>query len=143
MPTFKILLVMGLSLTALALARASAGLASESEGTQVSQIGPVTISVTRQEAEAGVAFKVVMDTHSVNLDGYDLVQLAVLRTELGDELQPESWDAKPGGHHREGTLTFAPTTSDGQPAIGTDSTSMELIIREVGGVPERIFQWAL
>jgi hypothetical protein len=82
-----------------------------------------------------------MDTHSVPLDGYDLRQLAVLRTDQGIELTPNGWDAPVGGHHRKGTLTFPATASDGQPVLTTTTREVELVIRDVAGVPERSFRW--
>ncbi len=84
-----------------------------------------------------------MDTHVVNLDGYDLKQLAVLRTDQGQEIQPVSWNAPTGGHHRSGTLTFPATLADGTPLIGSNTRNIELVIRNVGGVPERTLKWTL
>ena len=48
---------------------------------------------------------VVINTHSVELN-YDLTQLAVLRTDRGDEVTPLQWDGAQGGHHVNGTLYF-------------------------------------
>jgi hypothetical protein len=84
-----------------------------------------------------------MNTHAVDLDGYDLRQLAVLRTDKGQEVQPTGWDAPKGGHHRQGTLTFPVKTADGSPLIGSSTRSLELVIRDVAGVPERTFLWNL
>lgn len=84
-----------------------------------------------------------MDTHAVDLDGYDLGQLAVLRTDGGREVRPSGWDAPKGGHHRSGTLTFPATAADGSPLIGPTTRAIELVIRDVGGVPERRFRWTL
>ena len=81
-----------------------------------------------------------MDTHAVDLDGFDLKQLAVLRVD-GREIQPAGWDAPKGGHHRSGTLSFPATGSDGRPLITADTRSIELLIRDVAGVPERVFVW--
>jgi hypothetical protein len=84
-----------------------------------------------------------MNTHAVDLDGYDLRQLAVLRTENGQGVQPIDWDAPKGGHHRQGTLTFPAKTTDGSPLITLSTRSVEVVIRDVAGVPERTFQWNL
>ncbi len=84
-----------------------------------------------------------MDTHAVDLDAYDLSKLAVLRVDGGPMSQPSGWDAPKGGHHRKGTLSFAPTTADGRPFIDKTARSVELIIRDVAGVPERTFRWDL
>ncbi len=99
---------------------------------QVNQGGQVTVSVTWAGTTEAPTFRVVLDTHAVNLDSYDLTQLATLRTADG-EIVPTGWDAPPGGHHREGVLRFA--------SVAPDSNSMELVIRDVAGVPERTFSW--
>jgi hypothetical protein len=100
--------------------------------------GQVSLAVTWRGPEAGAVFQVTMDTHSVDLDSLDLAQLATLKTPSGD-LSPTGWEAPKGGHHRAGTLSFAATTADGQPTIGAGP--IELLIRDVAGVPERSFQW--
>ena len=114
-----------------------------STATQTSDGGQVTVAVTWQGPSAGPVFTIAMNTHAVNLDGYDLKQLAVLRTDQGQEVKPIGWDAPKGGHHREGRLTFPSTTNDGAPLIGPQTRSLELVIRNVAGVPERTFTWKL
>ena len=139
--------VVALSLLSLTTACAGPGSGSQPSGvasaTQVSEGGQVKLTVTWQGATAGPVFTVVMDTHSVDLDGYDLGQLAVVRTDPGREARPIGWDAPGGGHHRSGTLTFPTTRDDGTPIIGPTARTLELLIRDVAGVPERSFQWAL
>ena len=76
----------------------------------------------------------------MDLDGYDLTQLAVLRTDQGREVSAERWDAVKGGHHRAGTLRF-PAAVDGAPLLGPDVRTVTLIIRDVAGVPERRLEW--
>ena len=110
---------------------------------QTNEDGQITVKATWQGRSAGPVFAVEMDTHVVNLDGYDLRQIAVLRTDQGQEIQPVSWNAPTGGHHRSGTLTFPATLADGTPLMGPNTRSIELIIRNVGGVPERTFRWTL
>jgi hypothetical protein len=111
---------------------------SATGATQVRDGGQVSLAVTWRGPEAGAVFLVAMDTHSVDLDSLDLAQLATLKTPAG-ELSPTGWEAPKGGHHRAGTLTFAATTADGRPTIG--GGPIELLIRDVAGVPERSFQW--
>jgi hypothetical protein len=113
-----------------------------SELTQTSTGGQVTLKAAWGGASAGPTFDVAMDTHAVDLDGYDLAQLAVLRVD-GREARPTSWDAPKGGHHRQGTLRFPATGADGAPLVGPDSRAVELIIRDVAGVPERVLRWEL
>jgi hypothetical protein len=109
--------------------------------TQSNESGQVTIAATWLGSSAGPVFNVAMNTHAVDLDGYDLKQLAVLRVDGGREMQPSSWEAPKGGHHRSGTLTFPTTTADGKPFISADTHTVELVIRGVAGVPERVFIW--
>jgi hypothetical protein len=109
--------------------------------TQTSEGGQVTIEATLQDSSAAPAFKITLDTHAVDLDGYDLAQLAVLRTDQGQIVQPMGWDAPKGGHHREGTLTFPATAANGSATIGPETRRVELVIRDVAGVPERTLTW--
>lgn len=108
--------------------------------TRVSEGGEVTVTATWQEPAEKPIFTVVMDTHAVDLDGYDLMQLAALRVDTGPELAPVGWDAPAGGHHREGTLIF-PAEQAGKATVDAQSRTVELIIRGVAGVPERILTW--
>ena len=125
-----------------ALSRAiSSRLASAPGQTNVG--GNVTVRVTWQGPEAGPVFNVVMDTHSVDLDPYDLSRMVVLHTNDGRESVPLKWDAPKGGHHRNGTLTFSEVTLDGKPFVGDDTEFIELVIYDLSGVPARSFKWDL
>ncbi len=56
----------------------------------------MTIDVTWKnpgESAGPLIFSVVMDTHSVDLDGVDLAKQAALRNDQGREVKPEAWDA--------------------------------------------------
>lgn len=118
--------------------------APQSSGvTQTNEGGQVTMNVSWQGPTAGPVFAVAMDTHAVDLDGYDLRQLAVLRTDEGQEVRPIGWDAPMGGHHRNGMLTFPKMDANGKPVIGPNTHHITLIIRNVAGVSERTFQWTL
>ena len=110
-------------------------------GTRTNEGGQVTVKVTWKGVAAGPVFDVALDTHAVDLDGYDLRQLATLRTD-GGEAQPAEWTAPKGGHHREGNLVF-PATVGGRPTIGDGTRRIELIVRNVAGVAERRFEWTL
>ena len=108
--------------------------------TQSSDGGNVTIDVEWLGLDGDrLSFAVAMNTHSVDLDGYDLGELAVLRDEHGNEYRPESWDSAPGGHHRRGTLTFDALDSveNGEAAV------VEMVIRDIAGVGERVLTWHL
>ncbi len=103
----------------------------------------MTIAITWERGQSAPEFSVAMNTHSVDLDAVDLSQVAVLRTDQGAEVRPTGWDAPKGGHHRSGTLTFPATTPGGGVVLGDGTHSFELLIRNVAGVPERSFRWAV
>jgi len=105
--------------------------------TQTDDQAGVTIVVTPLDLAPGSSewkFDVVINTHSVELD-QDMTKIVVLTDDQGEEYAPVRWDgAPPGGHHREGVLTFIP----GKPA----PRSVTLKIQNVG-VPERNFTWSV
>src|SRR5687768_15690369 len=74
----------------------SAG-SSAAATTQTSNAGQVTIAVSWAGPSRGAVFDVVMDTHTVDLDGVDLRQQAVLRTDQSAEVRPVAWEAPKGG----------------------------------------------
>lgn len=109
---------------------------------QTSEAGSVTVEVTWGATGAGApTFAVSLETHSVDLDGYDLRQLALLRTDQDIEAHPTGWEAPKGGHHRSGTLTFPAAAADGRPLVGPATQRVELLIHDVAGVLERRFEW--
>ncbi|MBI3971777.1 MAG: hypothetical protein HY332_10860 [Chloroflexi bacterium] len=122
---------------------AAASNVGRAAATQTSEGGQVTVKVTWPGPSAGPVFTVAMDTHSVDLDGYDLKQLAALRTDDGREVRPSAWQAPKGGHHREGQLTFPASLGNGTPLISPTTRAIELVIRDVTGVAERRFRWTL
>ena len=103
--------------------------------------GEVSIDATWDVADDGsIVFDIIMNTHSVPLDGYDLSEVSVLRDSTGTEYRPTSWDSAPGGHHRRGMLTF-PTPE--AVTAGASGGFIELVIRDIAGISERTFRWDL
>ncbi len=97
----------------------------------------VKVKVTPQEIRFGepVLFKIVFDTHSVDLS-FDPTAISTLELDNNSVLRPEKWaGAAPGGHHRSGTLIFS--------GLPKETKSMKLTLRNVAGVPERTFVWNL
>jgi len=97
--------------------------------------GGVTVKVTylNPQGAADARFDIALDTHSVNLDAYDLTVLTVLRDEAGGEYQPVRVENKGSGHHRQITLVF--------PKPSAEAKKVELVIKDVAGVTERSFRW--
>lgn len=107
---------------------------------QSSSEGAVTIDLEWQaEKSDSLVFSVAMDTHSVSLDQYDLGKLTILRDDTANEYRPISWKSAPGGHHRSGTLTFPLPDSLSQGRI----KYVEIVIRDVAGIKERVLRWEL
>ncbi|MCC7485082.1 MAG: hypothetical protein IT529_08810 [Burkholderiales bacterium] len=98
----------------------------------------VTVAVTPQNLAPGAPaweFKVVLDTHSADLND-DLVKSAVLLDGAGGKHAPIAWEgAGPGGHHREGVLRFKP--------IAPPPAAVELRIQRPGEAKPRSFSWQL
>mgnify|MGYP001583866497 CR=1 FL=1 len=102
-----------------------------SEGSVEVEVTPIEISDTSDPWR----FKIVLNTHSVELD-QDLTKVTLLVDNKRNQYKPLSWDgAAPGGHHREGVLTFR--------SISPRPPSIELVVKDVGEIKERKFTWDL
>lgn len=123
--------LMGRSGEALAASTVQAKLSQQVAG------GGVTVIATllKDQADA-TAIKLVLDTHSVNLDGYELDAIAVLRDDTGKTYPVVAVDqASGGGHHRQAVLQFG--------KVKPEAKIIELIVKDVAGVKERIFRWSV
>jgi hypothetical protein len=126
----------GLLLTALIGNGRSFG-ATTSQATRTDSGGGVTVKVTLLDSKTkgDLHFQVVLDTHSVDLDAYDLKRLTVLRDGPANIYRPTYVESKGSGHHRQATVTFAKPTNS--------IKRIELVIKGVAGVKERVFRWDL
>ena len=117
--------------------------------TQQDTQGAVTVSATlltpdKPRADGKLAVQVKLDTHAVDLDQYQLEKLAVLRDALEREIPAAGFESTSGSvHHREGVLTFPATDASGKPVLSPEAKTLSLILRGIGGVPEREFRWQL
>lgn len=101
--------------------------------TQVNSQGDVGVAVTPLSlSKDSTKFKVVLTTHSVDLD-YDLKEASVLVT-AEKEYKALSWSGGRGGHHLEGTLVF--------PSFSKEAKAVKLVIRGIEGV-DRSFEWKM
>jgi hypothetical protein len=130
------LLVNGLFLSAVLLAYSETFGANAAGGlTRTNSGGGITAKVTyvhAQEADEA-RFEVVLDTHSVDLDAYDLTALSVLRDDTGKTYQAIRVENKGSGHHREVTIVF--------PKPASAAKRLELVIKDIAGIKERTFLW--
>lgn len=99
--------------------------------------GGVTVKATFLDFKTSgdFRFQIVLDTHSVNLDSYDLKTISILRDDAGNSYLPAAVENKGSGHHREATVSFA--------KVASGTKRVELVIKDVAGVKERIFRWDL
>lgn len=94
------------------------------------------VKVVASWIDGAPALRVTLDTHSVDLDGFDLKQLARLRLDGGSWIAPSAWDAPAGGHHRSGTLSFGTL---GPEALAA-ARAIELELRDVAA-PSHLLRW--
>ena len=117
--------------------------------TRTNSDGALTIDVTWLKpddvsAAEKLTFEVRMNTHSVDLEQYDMARLSRLETNGGPSIEALGWfNPGGGGHHRYGLLKFSATGPDGSPLILPETHFIEVVIQGVGGVPERRFRWDL
>ena len=98
--------------------------------------GGVTVAATllKDQGET-TTIKLVLNTHSANLDGYNFEAIAMLRDDSGKTYPVEAVEqASGGGHHREAVLRFG--------KVSPQAKSIELLVKDVAGVKERLFRWS-
>lgn len=120
----------------------SAVVASAQEGEQTDKLatisktmGVVSVDITPASMEAGkeIAFDVVMNNHSVDLD-YDYTQIATLTDDQGNTHKPTQWTGNSGGHHVRGQLIF--------PSLSKTPQQLTLTLNGVDNETED-FSWEL
>jgi hypothetical protein len=119
---------------------------SITSGTRTNESGGVTVQATYRGliGEGKLGIEVKLDTHSVPLDGYPIEKLALLRNDAGETVSALGWEnPQESGHHRSGLLAFPAASAPGRPFIGPGSRYVELILKDLGGVPERALRWDL
>src|SRR3989338_11396507 len=93
------------------------------------EVGNVAVTVQPEVLEIGQApkFKLEFNTHSVDLS-FDIAKQSFLTDDKGNKLEESTWSGSPpGGHHREGTLTFNTPL--------TETKYIDLVITNVAEIP--------
>src|SRR3990172_1644550 len=103
--------------------------------TREAEAASVTIKVTYKNPfdKASHVFKIVFDTHSVSLDEYKLEDVSILRFN-GKTYSAALASSEGSGHHREAVIEF-------KGADASTQESVELVIKGVAGVEERVFRF--
>ena len=129
--------VSGLGLFLISLFWVAQSLAAAPALTRTHAGGGVTAKATylNPGGTEDTRFEISLDTHSVDLDSYDLKALSSLRDDAGKVFRPSKVENKGSGHHRQFVLVFP------KPAQG--NKRLELVIKDIAGVKERSFVWDL
>ncbi len=103
--------------------------------------GPVTIIATylnpvEKTNNVSINFEVKLDTHSVDLDQYHLQDLSFIRFDNGTDQKSSGLSTKGSGHHIVYIVSFPGPVPEG-------TKNITLLIRNVGGVTERLLEWQL
>jgi hypothetical protein len=103
---------------------------------QVAGGGVTVIATFLKDQEEVTAIRLALETHSVNLDGYKWEAIATLRDDNGKTYPVEAVENASGsGHHRQAVLRFG--------KLDQGAKTVELIVKDLAGVPERTFRWSL
>jgi hypothetical protein len=109
---------------------------------RVNDEGPVEITIVylnplEKQTDSEISFEVRMNTHSVDLDAYEMEKICILQIDGGPDQRALGWfEPGGGGHHVSGVLKYTGP-------VPSDAKFLQVIIRDVGGVPERVFEWKL
>lgn len=109
----------------------------KSLNSQENEGGNVTVKIKPKVLKIGEkpVFEIEFETHSVDLS-FDITKISSLVDDKGNFYSNPDWNGSgPGGHHREGILTFNTALSE--------TKFVELIIKDVAEVAERKFKWNL
>ena len=113
-------------------------------GIDVTWVTPETLGeLDSEQARAyGLDGYVLLDvqftTHSGDLSRLDMTALSAIRV-AGQEYAPQAWESiSDDSHHREGVLVFTRKASDG---VSLDAGTVELVMKDIADVPERLFRW--
>jgi hypothetical protein len=125
---------LSISMALVVLAATPSG--ADDAATKRDRQGPVTVTVTLLESSpSGIKAKVALDTHSGSLDGIVLQQAMSLRGMSGADVAPAAVEqVTGGGHHRQAVVVFPPAPG---------AKEVRLVVKNVGGIAERIFGWNL
>lgn len=85
-----------------------------------------------------VLLEVKFTTHSGDLSRLDMAGLSAIRV-AGQEYAPKAWESiSDNSHHRAGVLVFDRKAPDG---TSLDMGTVELVMKGIANVAERIFRW--
>src|SRR3989344_2880430 len=105
--------------------------------TQEADGGNVTVIATPEVLQVGKQprIKLIFDTHTEELD-FDVSKVSILLDDAGNTYSESIWEGSPpGGHHINGKLIFDKQLKE--------ASKIKLVITDVSGIKERVFEWKL
>jgi len=101
--------------------------------------GAVDVSATylvpkETEAINKVSFKLTLNTHSVDLTGYDLGKISSIQFDEAEPVTGGVWDFTGSAHHFKGIMTFNYFVPDG-------TKRLRFVIKNLDDVKKRVFEW--
>jgi hypothetical protein len=96
-----------------------------------SEVG-VTVKISLDGKDGTLGFKIILDTHSVDLGRYKFAEIAVLRAD-GKEYKTSVKSEEGSGHHRSAIVEFD----------NPETKEVEVVIKDVAGIKERVFKFSL
>jgi hypothetical protein len=110
----------------------------------VTWVTPETLGKLDSEEARGygldgyVLLEVQFTTHSGDLSRLDMTALSAIRV-AGQQYAPQAWESiSDDSHHRQGVLVFTREAPDG---ASLDAGTVELVMKGIADVPERLFRW--
>ena len=131
----RALLAVGIGM-GLLVGTAMVNVSAEDALTKRDRQGPVTVAITLVpplSPGSPVRLRVVLDTHSVGLDGIAFEQAVARRTPGGRDEAPAAVEQVSGtGHNREAVVVFESLEN---------TSDVQIVVRGIGRIPERVFAW--
>lgn len=141
-------------------AHAAAGQSPSAQATRTDAQGGITVKAvfvtstyfkanptdplaSKVDPERNIVFAITLDTHAGDLSTYDFLKNVTLRNDRGQQVAPVRWvSTADGAHHRSGGLLFPKADQAGR-AIEPQARALELVVRGLGGISERVLRWSL
>ncbi len=98
--------------------------------TQEREEAGVTAKVSLESMNGAITFKIVLETHTVDLEKYKFDEIVVLRA-AGKEYKAWVKSLEGSGHHRSAVIEFD----------NPKAKEVEIVIKDVAGVKERLFKF--
>ena len=117
---------------------ANAGPSLSGSTQQVDGNGVAVFATLLKEPAESTAIRLTLDTYFVNLVRYDFEEVATLRDDTGKSYSVMSVERIGSGlkpHFRQAVLRF--------PRVAPEAKTIELVVKDVTGVKERVFRWRL